>query len=149
MARMKSEAQDLGLKTRSFSYEELVRWSDLFVDGLGRLDTVRAVRAAQVGVGVFFLLGEQIFGKLGTAPPPPGPVGPARPLGRRPFGLLGKRTLRRRPLGRASGLVHARGGLRLSRLQHILPLRPASQAGLGAGRNKKCLAPSQLGKFSY
>jgi len=32
--------------------------------------TVRAVRAAQVGVGVFFLLGEQIFGKLGKAPPP-------------------------------------------------------------------------------
>ena len=29
----------------SLSYEELVRWSDLFVDGLGRLDTVRAVRA--------------------------------------------------------------------------------------------------------
>jgi len=30
---------------RSLSYEELVRWSDLFVDGLSRLDTVRAVRA--------------------------------------------------------------------------------------------------------
>ena len=32
--------------------------------------TVRAVRAAQVGVGAFFLFGEQIFGTLGKAPPP-------------------------------------------------------------------------------
>ena len=31
--------------------------------------TIRAVRAAQVGVGVFFLLGEQLFAKLGRAPP--------------------------------------------------------------------------------
>ena len=31
--------------------------------------TVRAVRAAQVGAGAFFLFGEQIFGALGKAPP--------------------------------------------------------------------------------
>ena len=33
--------------------------------------TVRAVRAAQVGVGLFFLFGEQIFAKLGRLPAPP------------------------------------------------------------------------------
>jgi selT/selW/selH-like putative selenoprotein len=32
--------------------------------------TVRAVRAAQVGVGLFFFLGEQIFASMGKAPPP-------------------------------------------------------------------------------
>lgn len=32
--------------------------------------TVRAVRAAQVGVGVFFFFGEQIFARVGKAPPP-------------------------------------------------------------------------------
>jgi selT/selW/selH-like putative selenoprotein len=32
--------------------------------------TVRAVRAAQVGVGLFFLFGEQIFAKLGKPAPP-------------------------------------------------------------------------------
>ena len=31
--------------------------------------TIRAVRAAQVGVGAFFLFGEQLFGKLGRPPP--------------------------------------------------------------------------------
>ena len=31
--------------------------------------TIRAVRAAQLGVGAFFLFGEQLFGKLGRPPP--------------------------------------------------------------------------------
>jgi len=31
--------------------------------------TVRAVRAAQAGVGLFFFFGEQIFARLGKAPP--------------------------------------------------------------------------------